>query len=281
VGKELIDRAALERVIRRAAELQASQREIGEGLTDEEVLSLGREVGIPVPYLRQALLEVRTPLGPLVPERGLATWLAGAGIVTAERVVPGAPETVSEALDGWMRTEEGMATMRQSHGHLRWERQRGFFAEMRRSFAVGGRACILAKTDDVVADVTALEEGFSYVRLGATVRGARTEKIAGAAVLTTAGVLAGAALVVLGFLPIIALAPAAAGFGLSLPVLRRHHRTAARVQIALEQVLDRLEAGEIRREHALPKESVGTQLLQRMSEELRKALQPPRKRNDD
>ena len=277
MGKELIDRTALERIIRRAAELQASQREIGEGLTEDEVLALGREVGIPVPYLRQAIVEVQAPGGPLEPERGLAAWLAGASVVTAERVVPGSLESVTTALDTWMLTEEGMATMRRSQGHLRWERQRGFVAEMRRSFSVGGRAFVLAKTDDVAADVTALEDGFSYVRLAATVRSARSEKIAGASVLVAGGALAGGALVVLGFLPLMAALPVAVGFGLSVPVLRRHQRGAARVQIALEQVLDRLEAGEIRREHELPKPSVGSQLLERVTDELRKALQAPRK----
>ena len=52
-----IDRAALERIIQRAAELQTAEREIGEGLSTEQVLELGREVGIPGRYLQQALLE--------------------------------------------------------------------------------------------------------------------------------------------------------------------------------------------------------------------------------
>ena len=45
IGK--IDRAALERIMQRAAELQTGERDIGEGLTPEEVLALGKEVGIP------------------------------------------------------------------------------------------------------------------------------------------------------------------------------------------------------------------------------------------
>ena len=52
-----IDRAALERIIKRAAELQTGERDIGEGLTEQEVLQLGRDVGIPGRYLQQALLE--------------------------------------------------------------------------------------------------------------------------------------------------------------------------------------------------------------------------------
>ena len=71
-----IDRAALERIIQRAAELQTSDRDIGEELTPEQVLALGREVGIPGRYLQQALLEERTrvvavrPAGRVGPDRG-------------------------------------------------------------------------------------------------------------------------------------------------------------------------------------------------------------------
>ena len=42
-----IDRAALERIIQRAAELQTAERDIGDNLTSDEVMALGAEVGIP------------------------------------------------------------------------------------------------------------------------------------------------------------------------------------------------------------------------------------------
>jgi len=42
-----IDRAALERIIQRAAELQTAEREMGDSLTSDELMALGREVGIP------------------------------------------------------------------------------------------------------------------------------------------------------------------------------------------------------------------------------------------
>ena len=44
---DLIDRKALERIVRRAAELQAGSQEIGEGLTSQEVLALGKDVDLP------------------------------------------------------------------------------------------------------------------------------------------------------------------------------------------------------------------------------------------
>ena len=46
------------------AELQTTEREIGDSLTSDELMALGREVGIPGRYLQQALLEERSPVGP-------------------------------------------------------------------------------------------------------------------------------------------------------------------------------------------------------------------------
>jgi hypothetical protein len=60
-----IDRAALERIIRRAAELQTSEREVAEQLTPEQVMALGQEVGITRRYLQQALLV----FGDMIPEQ--------------------------------------------------------------------------------------------------------------------------------------------------------------------------------------------------------------------
>ena len=94
---ELIRREALERIIQRAAELQAGERDIGEGLTEADVLALGNDVGIPARYLRQALLEGRTRS--LVEERaGLLGWLLGPGRLSAQRVVSGEPAAVEHEI---------------------------------------------------------------------------------------------------------------------------------------------------------------------------------------
>jgi len=47
MGKDLVSREALERIIKRAAELQAGEHDVGDGLTNNEVLALGKDVGIP------------------------------------------------------------------------------------------------------------------------------------------------------------------------------------------------------------------------------------------
>ena len=70
---ERVDRAAIERIIQRAAELQTGERDLDDGLTKDELLALGKEVGIPERLLRQALLEERSRTE-LPPSQG---WLAG------------------------------------------------------------------------------------------------------------------------------------------------------------------------------------------------------------
>jgi hypothetical protein len=55
-----LDRDAMERVVARAAELQAHNAAVGEGgLTEAQLLEIGREVGISQHHLRQALAEER------------------------------------------------------------------------------------------------------------------------------------------------------------------------------------------------------------------------------
>src|SRR5438552_711889 len=97
MGKDLISRDALERIIKRAAELQAGEREIGEGLTTSEVLALGKDVGIPDRYLRQAMLEEQTRTAPEV-ATGTWAWLTGPRSIVAHRVVPGVGLTIGGAL---------------------------------------------------------------------------------------------------------------------------------------------------------------------------------------
>ena len=82
-----LDREALERVIRRATELQAGERATGDGLTTDEVVALGREVGIPPQHLHQALLEERARTG--MDATGPLDRVAGPGTIQAQRVVQG------------------------------------------------------------------------------------------------------------------------------------------------------------------------------------------------
>ena len=71
-----LDRAALERVLARAAELQGSDADPSDALTEQQVLDIAREVGIAPEALRVALAEERTRVS-LPQESGLAARIAG------------------------------------------------------------------------------------------------------------------------------------------------------------------------------------------------------------
>jgi hypothetical protein len=267
---ELISREALERIIQRAAELQTGERDIGEGLTQEELLALGKEVGIPASYLRQALLEERTraltPTG-----RGPAGWLWGPAELTAGRVVPGERTGIERSLERWMEGEELLQVRRRYPDLTTWEPKAGAFASIQRALGVRGRRYALAEAGEVRGQTVQLEPGFCHVRLSADVRNRRSARLWGAGLLATLGALGSGALAGAGVL--VALVPVPAlvlGFA-GAAAARHHRRDNERVQLGLEQVLDRLEHGEIRPEHVLPDPRAST--LVRIANEIRKSLQ--------
>jgi hypothetical protein len=267
-----IDRAALERIIQRAAELQTSARDIGESLTQDEVLALGKEVGIPDRYLQQALLEERTRV--VVPEPSGA-WgrLAGPAEVTTQRVVPGSPERVERALLDWMEQNEIFCIQRQQPGRITWEPMGGMAAAMRRSaaaFGTGKRSFMLSRADTVSATLLPLDPGRTHVTLQATAARARAEYVGGGAAFAGAGVVGAGLMVVLGALFPLALLPVPVALGIGFVTARRYGPALQRIQLGLERMLDHLEHSGTRPERQLPTRAGG--LLGLLADEVRKTL---------
>jgi len=267
---ELIGREALERIIKRAAELQAGAQDVGDALSEPDLLALGKDVGIPERFLRQAMLEERTRTAPAA-TRGTWTWLVGPGSITAHRVVPGERATVERALSRWMEEEELLQPKRRYPDHTTWEPKAGAFASIQRALA-GGRRYTLARTAEVTGQVVQLEPGFCLVRLEADVRQQRTARLTGAAVMVGGGWALSGVLTMLAIpLDSILLLPGAALTLGAVLVARSHRGPNERAIVALEQVLDRLERGEIRAEHALPTQHP----LERIADQVRKAFGAP------
>ena len=266
-----IDRAALERIIQRAAELQTSAREIGESLTQEEVLALGKEVGIPDRYLQQALLEERTRI--VVPEpRGAWGHLSGPAVVSAQRVVPGTPERVERALLAWMEQNEIFCIQRQQPGRITWEPMGGMAAAMRRSaaaFGSGKRSFMLSRADTVSATLLPLEPGRTHVTLQATAGRARAEYVGGGAAVAGAGVLSAGLMVVLGAVLPMALLPVPIALGLGYVAARRYGPALQRIHLGLERALDHLEHSGARPDLQPPR---AAGLLGLLADEVRKTL---------
>jgi len=270
---DLIDRKALERIVRRAAELQAGSQDVGEGLTSKEVLALGKDVGIPEGYLRQAMLEEQTRTAD---EGSVGTWawLTGPRAVSAHRVVPGDRASVERALNRWMTDEELLQPKRQYADRTTWEPKAGAFASIQRAIS-GRRKYSLASAAQIASQVVQLEPGFCLVRLEADVSQQRRNRISGGVVLAAIGWgMTGAAALIAPPLALAQILTMVPGLGLTAgaAVIARTHRNAnERVQIGLEQVLDRLELGDVRgspAQAALP--------FVKIAEEVRKVFENPK-----
>ena len=238
-----IDRAALERIIQRAAELQTAEREIGDTLTSDELLALGREVGIPVRYLQQALLEERTRIGSLAPA-GLIERVAGPGQVTAQRVVPAEAEVVERELVRWMENNELLCVQRAQPGRITWEPVGGFQAAFRRStaaFGTGTRSFMLSRASTVSAAILSLESGYSHVTLAADARGVRSGYVGSGAALITSGAAGTALMVALGAMLPVALLPLPIALGLGYSLLRLAGALLEEIECPLEAQLKPLD----------------------------------------
>jgi hypothetical protein len=264
-----IDRGAIERIIRRAAELQASGRDLGDGLTEAELHQLGREVGIPAQYLQQALMEERTRS--IVAEApGFIAWLTGARFVVAQRTIDGEPGRIREALHVWMTDGELLTVKRRYPDHTSWEQRRDVFSSLKRGFKIGGRDYVLATAKEVIGQVSRVDDARAHLYLVADMSNTRRSHLGGG--ITMTGIGGGVTLIglTLSVAVPVAVIPAAVG-GIAGFAIARHRRTELeRVQVALEQVIDRIEHGEIK----VPPKLTGPRpsAFSRIADEIRKNL---------
>jgi hypothetical protein len=248
------DRGALERVLARAAELQAAQQagDTGEGLTEQQLVELGREVGLDAVALRQAMAEEQSKA--IAPrDASIATRLLGAASVSAERTVPGTPAEVLAALDEWMRRHEYLQLKRRHPSRLVWEPQRDVAASMARTVErmFGGKEHAFSRAVEVSAFVAAVDASHVHVRLDADLSPLRSGYAGGGVALGLVGAAVAGVLVALGAFPVVAAAPAVVGPVVGLIVARSFRGPVARAGLALDQLLDRLESGELKRRGSL------------------------------
>jgi hypothetical protein len=277
-----IDRAALDRIIQRAAELQTGEREIGDNLTPEEVLELGGEVGIPARYLQQAMLEHRTAATDAAESRGVLGRVIGPSEVRAQRVVQGEVEDVIRALTAWMDKNELLVVQRQQPGWASWEPLKGMQAAIRRGTAsldTSKPKFMLSRAETVVATATPLETGYSHVTLRATLGDTRRSLLIGAGAASTFGVAGTVTLALVGLGGIVLAAPLVPAALLTAGLLRRFRPVANRVQLGLERALDYLERGGVKPGHEEP--SRGPGLLEVIAGEVRRAISSGSQRVDE
>ena len=237
-----IDRATFDRLLQRAAELQAASSDIGDGVSEEEVLALGKDVGIPEQHLRQALLEERTRAVPAAPAGWVDEWFGNADL-SSERVVQGSEEGIALAIARYLETREHFVVQRATVGRTTFEPMgslAGAMRKMRRMFESGSKP-YLERAELITVVITPLEAGFCHVTIAATLGKTRRGYLSGAATLGVGGAIAGALMVVLGAPEVAALIPVIPGGAAGFMVSRAFRPIAARAQLGLERLLDDLE----------------------------------------
>lgn len=239
-----LPRAALERVLARAAQLQGATGEADDAgaMTEAQIIDLGKEVGLSSEVLRQALAEERSRT--LVPEEsGVLARLTGVSVVTAARTVPGSAAAVLGTLDAWMQRSEGLEVKRRFADQLVWEARRDFFSIFRRALTISGSGLELAAAGDVSAIVAEVAPGQSHARIVANFGTTRNQRATtGLVVALLLMVLVGTPLLAIGIAPLLAAVPVALVGMITMYFTRsKHDRLVARAQVAIEQALDRLE----------------------------------------
>jgi hypothetical protein len=252
VPRPALDRAALERVLARAAELQSRDSgEIGTMLTDDQILELGREVGLAPDAIRQAIAEERGKV--VVPdERGaIGSWF-GAATISAARIIPGTVGSALEAIDTAMRGNLPFDISRRFPDRMQWTPKRGFFDLMRSQLSTKAEGADLRFAEEVAASVVAVNEQRVHVRLDAMLAAARRQAVSQSATAAVGGAFLAFMVGITGAGIPLAIPVFAAGTAAGALYARdRYRRMAVRVGVALEQLLDRLEFGPARHKGGL------------------------------
>lgn len=244
--ERILDRKSVERVIQRAAELQADDRDVGEGLSESEMLALGEEVGIPRHIMRRAMVEEQsTP--PDQVGGGVTPWLVGLVAVHARRVIRRESNTVERELSEWMSGTELLTLKRRFPERTSWEPRKDPLSSVKRAFGSGKTGYTLSKVREVTVEVTRLEEDTCHVSLVADISNFRTQRFGSLVGLSTMGGLVTTVGLVLGFAVPVAILPALGGIGTGVLAARARHRDAEKVSVAMEQILDKIEHDELRR----------------------------------
>jgi hypothetical protein len=171
---ERVSRERLELVIRRAAELYAREADTGDLLTEEEVLRIAEELGLPPRLARQALYEV--PTADVEADEGVGRRLLGDAAVVAAR-----------AIQEHLIRREYLSVVRNRQGRMKLAPASDVASAIARSFKRSGKRYHIARSEEVDVSVRALDPTTSHVVVDVDLANKRGEHLAG-------GLLGGAAI---------------------------------------------------------------------------------------
>jgi hypothetical protein len=245
-----LTRSEFDEVIRRAAEIAASEPEgPGTGLTEQDLFRIAQEVGLPERHVRTALSQVRSspPTG-----KGPVSAFYGPNFVVASRIVPGKRDELAPRIDEFMVAGQLLQAVRKGVSVLQYRPAVDWASQIARAASSTSRKYYVASAKRVEVRFEDVEEERTLVELEVE-PGTRDDYMAGGIIGglgggTGAGV--GVALAVAAAGP--AALGVAAGIAVGSAVLGGicwvsgyyHKKRLLEVRAEMEGILDRLEQGE-------------------------------------
>lgn len=157
-----ITRSDLQLVIRRAAELYTSEADADERLSEDEVLRIADELGLPGRHVRQALYEL--PRGGSEAVSWLDRWY-GPPVVVGTRVTPGPPDQVVDRLEDYLVTREFLQILRRQGGRASFSPADDAISNVARAVRRPQRQWQIARSRRVLVEARPLPDDESHVRL--------------------------------------------------------------------------------------------------------------------
>lgn len=178
-----LPRTALERVLARASELQTSNGDPAESISESRLLEIAGEVGLDPQYVRQAMAEERARVSLAEHESGRLLSSLGPAVLSAQRTVPGTPSALLGRLETSLPSLELMIPVRRTSERLILEARRDTVGNFLRSLGVGGRRYDFVRLDQLVVTATPVDANRSVLRFDALVSGVRRAERSSALVL--------------------------------------------------------------------------------------------------
>jgi hypothetical protein len=238
----------LDLIVRRAAEIQNQRGNPGsQSLTEEEVVEIGRQVGLEPEYVRRAMAEVHAESLVLrrPPANRVLDLVAGDSRVEVRRVVAGEPTLIQQQIEMLLRDREKLSALRRRPTRSVWEASSGIMDRLDRFMNFSGKEYALAETRQVELAVAETEPGWSFVTLACDIGNKRDEALytAGSCVAVAAILAAVFIGVESGFSILLAIGTALlvglAGSAIAVPWIRwAVGKRRNRVELILEGLID-------------------------------------------
>ncbi|HEX7119224.1 MAG TPA: hypothetical protein VF212_10575 [Longimicrobiales bacterium] len=180
-------------MIRRAAELYAAEADADERISEEELLRIAAELGLPSRHVRQALFELPDASA----DGSLLDRICGPAKVRGVRVVVHDPDYTYRRLDDYLTTREYLHPIRRKTRHAWYAPAEDFVSKFARGLSRPKARFHLARARGVALAVEPLDAVAAHVRLEIDLAGRRRQTVAAGATLGgIVGAAAGAGLAV-------------------------------------------------------------------------------------